>query len=131
MIAVAVGNLGAPGVDAPGSSTAQRPAELMSTPGRASAVSVQDVLVGLGPQGLLPVLEQRERPVLGHVAVLVLVPAVHVRPAPRHDPVLGVDPLVELVVHVLAHLERPAAAAEEMLEAAEDVADAALGEVDD
>src|SRR6187549_2274998 len=67
-------------------------------------VSGDDVVVGIGGEGALPVLEERERPVLGHAAVFVLVPAVHVGPTPRHLAVLRVDALVERVVHVLAHL---------------------------
>src|SRR5207245_2025027 len=65
------------------------------------------------------------------MAVLVLVPAVDVRPAPGHEGVLRVDALVELVVHVLAHVEGAMPTVEEEAEAAEDVAHTALGEVDD
>src|SRR5690349_10594375 len=82
--------------------------------------SGDDVVVGIGGDGALPVLEQRERPVLGHSPVFVLVPAVDVGPTPCHRAVLGVDALVELVVDVLAHLERHMATAEQELEAPED-----------
>src|SRR5437773_2602218 len=52
------------------------------------------VVVGrVGVRRPLPVLEEAEGPVLCDPALLVLVPAVHVRPAPRHHAVLGVDPL--------------------------------------
>ena len=99
-------------------SPGRRPASTSNTaprPPRTRTSSAEHVVVGVGAQGPLPVLEQREGPVLGDPALVVLVPAVHVGPAPRHGAVLGVDLLVEGVVHVLAARRgrggRPAAAA--------------------
>ena len=60
----------------------------------------QDVVRRVGVAGLLPVLEQAERPVLGDAALGVAVPAVDLGGAPRHRAVGRVDPLVVGVVHV-------------------------------
>src|SRR5690606_27353921 len=91
----------------------------------------QDVLVGVRPQRALPVLEQRERPVLADPTARVLVPAVHVGGAPGHELVGPVDLLVEPVVHLPADVDGPLPPAEGHLEEAHDVPHPALGEVDD
>src|SRR3954452_24756782 len=96
------------------------------------AQSVDELeVVGVGLQGAFPVFEQGERPVLCDASVRVLLPAVDVRPAPRHAPVLRIDELVELVVYVLADVERTVAVLEQQPEETQDVPDTTLGEVDD
>src|SRR3546814_14844276 len=57
------------------------------------------VVGGVGRPGLVPVLEQAERPVLGHPPLRVAVPAVHLGGAPDHVAVGLVDAVVVGVVH--------------------------------
>src|SRR6476661_8753267 len=120
-----------PGPSGSSTSTTVTPGGVDRTARMAAPGSADDVVVGVGCEGALPVFEQRERPVLRDPAVGVLVPAGHVGPTPRHHPVLGVDLLVEMVVYVLAHVERRVVRAQQQFETAEDVAHTAFGEVDD
>src|SRR3954463_14650994 len=84
------------------------------------AVSRQDVVVGIRRDRPLPVLQQRERPILCDAPELVLVPAVDGRPPPCHLTVFGVHAFVERVVHVLADLERAMVCPQQQLETSED-----------
>ena len=123
--------ISSPGPSGSSTSTTVTPGGVDRTARMGELLDQGDVVVGVGGEGALPVLEQGERPVLGDATGLVLVPAVHVGPSPRHLAVLGVDALVELVVHVLADLERRVPPAQQQLDAADEVPHPALGEVDD
>src|ERR1035437_7630064 len=63
------------------------------------------VLLRHGSQRSLPVVEQRQRPVLGDPAMVVLVPTVHVGRSPRHPVVRDIDVLVERVVNLPPNVE--------------------------
>src|SRR3546814_20118190 len=71
------------------------------------------VVGGVGRPGLVPVLEQAERPVLGHPPLRVAVPAVHLGGAPDHVAVGLVDTVVVGVVHGGLSVPRAVAALEQ------------------
>src|SRR5438477_12708354 len=106
-----------------------------ATSSRSSAMSIvallpDDVVGGLRLARALPVLEERERPVLRDLALGVLVPGVHARRAPRHPAVRLVDRGVVVVVDLLLRLERMTVAGNQHPDALDDEVRLAFREVD-